>query len=325
MVSQASFAGCDENGLPIQTSTVPVSSGTILFEATDTLLNPPSQQLFLFNAATHVQTDFTATWRLATPSNPHVSPDGKYVVFFAVLHNRTDIFMWKVGSASYVNLTGHMTNLRYEDPSFTFDGQALMAKQLSNIVEYSLDFKNPNVPKISGTTVFTTDGVRNTPTEASGPWMSPDGRYVFFWRGTSAYPPVSVRSIYVPSGVESAFAPNVSNFTDFPVVRDYSVVFYVGHTTESGDADQIFLQAPNVTGTTPLQLPSNACHADNSDPAPLNDDDILFSNDFGGNGYVGYIGAISQASVWALSQIGLGISTSNIRGMTYTPYSLAPP
>ena len=319
-------AGCDASGLPLQSSAVPLTTGSILFQATDSSLSTQTSEIFLFNIATKIQTDISKGWGLSSLRNPHVSPNGNYVVFDAVnaANTRTDIYIWKVGASSFVSLTGSMTNLRYEDPVFTFDGQSLMVKRSFNIVEFPISFANPNAPALGTAKVFTTNGTGNNQYEASGPWMSPDNRYVFFWRGSTTYPPVAVKQIYVPTGAETVFAPGVPNLTYFPVVRDYTTVFYVGHTSQQGNYDQIFLQAPNITGTTPLQLSLNACNSDNSDPAPVNDDYILFSNDSGGAGYRPYLGAIASASVWSLAGIGLGKNASAIVALTYTPYSLAP-
>jgi hypothetical protein len=55
-----------------------------------------------------------------------------------------------------------MINLRYEDPTFTFNYAARMAKQLSNIVEFQINLTKPAAPRIQKVKVFTTDRVRRT-------------------------------------------------------------------------------------------------------------------------------------------------------------------
>jgi Tol biopolymer transport system component len=197
----------------------------------------------------------------------------------------------------------------------------LVAKKDFNIVSYALDFSIPSTPRIESMTVYTTDGVAGTSSEASGPSMSPDSHYLVFWRGFGSNE--AVHYLALPQNTEYAFVPTLA-LSYYPVVRDYSAEFVTGHATAgAGIVDQIYLMVPNIKKAIPTLLPFNDCNSDNSDVGPVDDDYVLFSND-SKNGYHAYLGAIASAKAWDLGAIGLGVGASNILGMTYTRFDLTP-
>ena len=310
-------AAC-HNGVPLQSTTPPLEGGTILFEADD---GTNGEQFFSFNTVGRKQTEISLNRGLTLPGNPHVSPNGQYVVFAAQTNNRTDVFIWRVGAAQPVNLTGSASNLCYEDPSFTANGLNLVAKQNYNIVGYALSFSDPATPTIKSTTVYATNGVGGTSTEASDPSISPDNRYIYFWRGVGTSE--NVHYLFLPGKTEINDIPSLA-LSYFPVVRDFTSQFIVGHATAAADApDQIYLMVPNIKNQVPTLLPFKDCNSDNSDPGSVDDDHVLYSNDSSGS-YRGTLGAIAAAQAWDLSTIGLGAGTTNVRALTYTRFALTP-
>ena len=310
------------SGPPLQTSAVPSLPGRAVFQGVD---SGGKGQLYLFDFATLTQQEISLNWGLTNPINAQFSPDGHFLVFAA--HNAAgtveDVYVWPVGAAAPQNLTkgGASGAARSEDPKWRFDEKAIVFKQDGNIKVMSVT--------ISGTTVtpgaltsLTTNGVNGTATEASAPFFTPDAKYVYFTRNSGASETVHVLTTALGQSSDQQFNAN-ANYAYYPTVRDYTAILYTGWTTATGRADQILLQSPLLTGTAVLPLPFNDCNSDNSDPAPVDTDYVLYSNDSAAvsptGGWRPVLATYAAAKAWNLSRIGLGAGvTGNLLGLNYT-------
>ena len=316
--SSVSVATACVSGPPLQSTAVPALPGRVAFQGVDPTLGT---QLYLFDFVSKAQTMFSRSWGLQSPLNPIFSPDGKFIVFSAVNAAGTvrDVYVWPVGAASPQNLTrgGASGAAKSEDPKWRFDQQALVFKQDGNIKVMTLAISGQTVTP-TGTTALTTNGVNGTPTEASQPSFTPDAKYVYSTRNSGAAQTVHVLTVALGQSSETLFNAN-NNYAYFPAVRDYSAIVYTGWTTGTTlHADQILLQSPLLTGTSVLSLPLNDCTSDNSDPAPVDTDYLLYSNDHT-SGYRPFLGTYGAAKAWDLSRIGLGTGVNSpILGMNYT-------
>jgi Tol biopolymer transport system component len=149
-----------EKSFALQKSAPPLPSGTVVFQAG----SGNTAELYLFDTISHKQTNLTKTWPLIyTPVNGHISADGQNVVFTAVscpgmtkrdysctqqTSARTDIYLWHAGSSALIGLTTGLPNSRYEDVIFTPDDSGVLLKQNGQIASYSMDYTNPNAPKL---------------------------------------------------------------------------------------------------------------------------------------------------------------------------------
>jgi Tol biopolymer transport system component len=316
------LAACS-SGLPLQTSAVPTLPGRVVFQGTN---SSGVTQLYTFDFATSAQTQISvSSWGLTTPINAVFSPDGHYIAFTAISGSRRDNYIWKIGASAPVNLTGSMISAtKSEDPKWSSDGKKLVIKQDSNIKLITLSYDTSGNPSVGSIASITTSGVAGTATEASQPYLSVDSKYVYFVRG--AYPTTeTVNVINIATGTESVFSiNNGTNYAYYPIVRDYTTTFYTGWTSASGHADQLFVMAPALIGsTTALQPAFNDCSWDNSDSAGVDSDYILFSSDSTAvsstHVYRPVLAKLAGAQVWNLSRVGLGSGiTGNILGMSYT-------
>jgi len=320
LVLAASLSGASActNGPPLQSTAVPALPGRVAFQGVDPTLGT---QLYLFDFVSKAQTEISRSWGLKSPLNPQFTPDGKFIVFSAVNSAGTvrDVYVWPVGAAAPQNLTrgGASGAAKSEDPKWRGDQQAIVFKQDGNIKVMTVAISGQTVSS-TGLTALTTNGVNGTATEASQPYYTPDGKYVYFTRNSGAAQTLHVLTVALGQASELPFNTN-NNYAYYPAVRDFSTVVYTGWTTGTTlHADQILLQAPLLTGASVISLLVNDCTSDNSDPAPVDTDYLIYSNDRTA-GYRPYLGSYSAAQAWDLSRIGLGAGVNSpILGMNYT-------
>jgi Tol biopolymer transport system component len=324
VLSQAPAGAACSSALPLKTTAVPTLPGRIVFQGSDASGN--NTQLYTFDFASAQQTQISVTaWTVATPINAVFSPNGKYIAFTAIRNSRRDDYIWQIGTSMPVNLTAAMTSAtKSEDPKWSPDGQKLVIKQDANIKVLTLSFNASGVPSVASVAALTTNGVTGSATEASQPYYSADGKYVYLVRG--AYPTTeTVNVITLATGAETVFSVNNgTNYAYYPIVRDLTTVFYTGWTSSTAHADQILVMAPALLGATSYQQPAfNDCSWDNSDSASVDSDYLLFSSDSSTisstHVYRPVIATLAGAHVWDLSRVGVGAGIAGgILGLSYT-------
>jgi Tol biopolymer transport system component len=319
-----------EKSFALQKSAPPLPSGTVVFQAG----SGNTAELYLFDTISHKQTNLTKTWPLIyTPVNGHISADGQNVVFTAVscpgmtkrdysctqqTSARTDIYLWHAGSSALIGLTTGLPNSRYEDVIFTPDDSGVLLKQNGQIASYSMDYTNPNAPKLGAARTLPS----LPPGEASGPYPTYDNLGFYFWIGSD-----DVEDVYYADyagGWSEANVPG-TNLTYFPVASSTGAAFLVahdGHVAANGNpVDQIYMEAPGGTAFETIAV--NMCSADNSDPAPIGATSVLFSNDNTGN-YLPFLADLSTGDIWSLAKIGVGRGVVSVLGMSFTSTRLTP-
>ena len=311
-------AACS-NGLPLQSTAVPVLPGRAVYQGSDASGNT---QLYTFDFSNNTQTQISvAYWNVTAPINAQFSPDGQRIVFTAVSNNRRDVYLWKIGASAPANLTVAMTGAtKSEDPKWSADGKKIVFKQDGNIKLMAIVFDASGNPSVQSTTSITTNGANGTSTEAWAPFLSPDNKYVYFTRNIGAASTVHV--VALATGVDTLFSAN-ANYAYYPVVRDFTTILYAGWTPATGRNDQILLQAPSLNGAVVQQPALNDCGADNSDAAAVDSDYIFYSSDSASispaHVYRPLLGSLANAQVWDLGRLGLGSGiTGQILGMNYT-------
>jgi Tol biopolymer transport system component len=312
-------AACS-TGLPLQSSAVPALPGRAVYQGSDGL--GANTQLYLFDFSTNTQTQISvASWNVTTPINAQFSPDGERIVFTAVSNNRRDVYVWKIGASAPANLTVAMAGAtKSEDPKWSADGKQIVFKQDGNIKLMTIAFDASGNPSVQSVTSITTNGANGAATEAWAPFLSPDNKYVYFTRNIGSASQVNV--IALATGAETLFSAN-GNYAYYPSVRDFTTIFYAGWTQATGRNDQILVQAPSLNGALVEQPALNDCSADNSDPAAVDSDYIVYSSDSGSissaHVYRPVLGALASAQVWDLGRLGLGSGIAGqILGISYS-------
>jgi Tol biopolymer transport system component len=323
LTSASCHALACSNGPPLQSSAAPTLPGRAVYQGYTA--DGSSTQLYLFDFATKVQTQISQpSWNVTNPLNPQFSPNGKFITFTAIQNGHKDVFVWPIGGGAPQNLTngGASGSSASEDPKWGPDMASIVFKQDGNIRVLAISISAVNAVTVSSTNALTTDGVLGAPSEASAPFYSAEGRYIYFVRGTGAVEAVHVIAVAAGENSETTFSANGS-YAYYPAVRDYTTIIYTGWTSATGRADQIMAQAPLISGTSVYQLPFNDCWSDNSDPAPVDTDYILYSNDSNslsaGHFWRPVLGAYATAATWDLSRIGLGVGIAgHVLGINYT-------
>lgn len=326
----ASAQATCSNGLPLQSTATPSLPGRVVFQAKDAGGN---MQIYLYDFASGQQTNLSTSWTISSYTNPVFSPNGKYIAFTAIPANNCchDVYVFQLGASAPIDVTNKGSSYRSEDPKWAPNGQQLVIKQNANIVLLPLSFNASGVPSASGTTTaFTTDGVINTTTESSQPFFSADGKYVYYARGLCSagfmnYSTCSSAKVYkinASAGSAKTIYSVNGHYAYYPVVRDFTAVFYTGWINSSLPGnDQILVQSDALLGTsTYLDGGFNDCTSQNSDAAAVDSDYILFSSTSPlvtstGN-YRPVLANINTNLVWALPNVGAGATA--VLGLNYT-------
>lgn len=269
-------------------------------------------------------------WGLTTdlndlPLNPVFSPDGSAILFSAVQYiageYQRHIFYWRIGSPAPVNLTAPLGNLRHEDPKFSPQGNTIVWKEFYNIVTAGLKFNSRGVPALSGSPKhITNNGAKGTFTEASGPSFSRTGKYIYYWTGSGSAFPIHIHKydVATKTAVPLPFPQAAKIAYYYPVDPDLYDLLYVSWPSAANPSDKIYLSS----GITGLSSAWNAadCSADNSDPAPVDEDYFIYSRDHNtdSSSYELYLGQLSTDYSWSVSSLGLNNSAGDALGANYT-------
>jgi Tol biopolymer transport system component len=283
-----------------------------------------SSNLFLKDFRLNTLTQLNqAFWNIEDPLNAHFSPNGRYITFMGKQNYRWNIFIWKVGSIlAPVNLSKHTQERdgRSEDPKFSSDGNYIVYKKNNDIAMIHLNFTNPQVPGRDAFWKITNNGYI---TEESMPYLSSDGKSVFYSQGvgqTSNIYRVDFKTIYNRLSLDRAslVAGRLGVAEYYPVVQNESL-FFVGWKNSVSRNDQIYLlSTSSYNQPQPVELGLNYCNANNSDPMSVDKSHIIFSSTHEDRFYNLYIGNIYTGKVWSLEQFGVNREFKHQLGATYT-------
>lgn len=252
-------------------------------------------------------------WNIVDPMNAQFSPDGLSLIFMGQQNGQWHVFAWTIGAMSApLNLTvAHGGN--NEDPKFTFDGQRIVIKHDGMLEIGTLTFDKE---KIDGVSEWQPIAASNHRGEASMPSLSPSGKYLFYAAG-SRYS--SINRINLQTGEDQLLTRAPSGAHDYyPVVRDFTTVFFTRGVAGSGN-DQIMRILPGVEVGGATTLPLNDCSSNNSDPAPADEDFLIFSSGRYDPPYGLMIGEIIGGKVWRMPRETVNIADGLQKlGATYT-------
>jgi hypothetical protein len=333
--------GCT-SGVSTLAGLPPGLNGLLAFEATDSSGNP---HLFGYDFLKPGRFSIDSGWQLHSALNPDISRDANWVAFTGAPNACTDgnggyyplIYIYKFGStAAPIPLFACDHSSRWEDVRFSADmGSVVYKHRYGPYPNYTYALETLAVTLNANGTV--SKGARTTlvadAKEWSAPSLSPTGKYVYYFEGAGASEMVVYQRAVgaTASSAETAMTPD-NNVVDawFPVVRDLSTVFYARHTM-SATRDQLYYQLPALAGLgAEYAFAFSDCNWDNSDPAPADEDYLVFSKDSVGGSYGLFIGQLGTKNVWSLAtqlQPGAPAATiSSLRGASYRarPNSLAP-
>jgi hypothetical protein len=330
-------ADCRNNIVPIRSGApLPAGRGSVIYEALPTPTTPTTDyDIYVFDLQSKRQLDLTARWPfLIASKNPHASPTATEIVFTAqtyaslpapgcnysgVTEGRTDIFLARMGAVpKLLNLTCALSNDRYQDAIYTPNGKGLYVKVGGNvaptqIVQYALVDDGSLRPSLK---VIRT--LRTIPyQEVSAPYPSAYSQMLFYFTGTLRNE--AAQALNLQTMQSTSMIPASACYSSFPVagLSGQSVFVTAGLIDKNGNCpgyDQIFLGRPGGSFT---ELPFNGCTISNSDPSPVDVGHTLFSSTLTGD-YRAYLGDNNVGTVWALTPIGLGAGTTDLRAMSYT-------
>ncbi|MGH6872306.1 MAG: TolB family protein [Rhizomicrobium sp.] len=317
------------------TSTDPAPSltGRVVYQEDDSGL----LYMYDFKARAFIPID-QKSWGLTVARNPVFSPDGKAIVFTAVRgtgrNAKRQVFYWLIGAAQPANLTDGKT-VPNEDPHFSQRGDTIVWKQNFGIATADLviDPANPSMPhianfkKLINGTPSGMNGEPSTPPEASGPVFSPSGRYIYYFINARAYARV-MRFDTLTGTSESPFAfPQVDGtHYYYPVDPDSYAFLYVSWPDPATMHDKIYVYS-NLNQTSYLWNGTD-CVAENADPAPVDENYIIFSRKAAGDRFKLYVGQLidpsqplsataTPARIWNLP-FGLNGTKGDMIGANYT-------
>lgn len=261
---------------------------------------------------------------LSSVSNPVFTPDGTAIAFTASPSSgRTDIFYWLIGTPAPINLTAALSSNDNEDVRFSTDGTLMVWKQNYGISVVGFTFDATGQPVLFDIN-HVVSGTQSTTSEASGPYFSPDDNYIYYFTGSKLHGPQRIQRYSFSSNSSAlAFAQRSTINYYFPTDRDLYELLYVSKTDANPDVDKIYsYPSVSLSSTTDAGLIWNGsdCTADNSDPAPVNEDFFIFSRDHNtdNTGYDLYIGQISTGFAWSLSPINANIASGEMLGANFT-------
>ena len=322
---------CSSTPAPRSTATRPALIGRMVYQSSTALY------LTDFAAATTTQISFSTssgpTPVLSAPSNANFSPDGRWIVFYAQWtpsggSARTDVFISRPDGSHLVDLTVDQDPTQpEEDPRFAQDGATVFYKRIYFPVagtSAAIMKMTVSLPPVgsgsdpsrvgSPTQVLAMDGV-----QYSKPSPSPTGKYVYYFSGTT--PNEGVYQLNVATGASVAIAAVAGVQSYYPAPRDLTTTFYVSWANATNHADQIYANAPGIKAAA-TQLSLNDANKDDSDPAKVDEDYIIFSSDrCNGDGvghYKLFVGQPGTTKYWTLDLDHIEDPVDNLLGADFT-------
>lgn len=296
----AQAGSCTTNLTPQPASTRPALTGQMAFQA---LLNGQDHIFyydFMNPAQGRVQLD--APFYMTVALNPNFSPDGKWLVFTGATSacgSSQTIYAYNLAKKVLSTLIPCDTNSR-QDVRFWPDQSKVVFKLLTSPTAHNIAYAPITLNATTGVaSISTVCMVTNDTTEHSAPSVSPTGKYIYYYNGTATAANI-YRSPYSATCGAITTPQQVTAAGDsayYPVARDLSTLLYTRHTAATGAYDQVFVIQPDLFGATETQLNLNTCNTDNSDPASVDENDILFSQD----GTAGiFLGNLLNSNIWSL-------------------------
>ncbi|HEY1629676.1 MAG TPA: hypothetical protein VGF56_00065 [Rhizomicrobium sp.] len=290
-----------------------------------------ASDIYLYDLASRQLTDIpTASWGLRLPLNPVFSKDGKGVLFSAIRtasggQELRDLFYWTIGSAGpATNLTesgdGDVRRQRNEDPKFSQKGEKIVWKQQGGIAV--ADFATlGGVPTLSNVQHLL-NGTLGDSTEKSGPVFSPTEKYIYYFGASGTAERIWRYNFITKDKSTVVKMPTKSGLTAYyPVDPDIYDLIYVSKLDASHPQDKIYVLS--LMTSRSYIWNGTDCDADNSDPAPIDEDYFLYSRSPGTSStdYRLFVGQLNGGQAWDLSSLGLALfdgSDGDLKGADYT-------
>ncbi|WP_394751908.1 TolB family protein [Crenothrix sp.] len=273
---------------------------------------------FRFNTLTQINQPF---WNIEDPMNAHFSPNGRYLTFMGKQNSRWNIFIWKTDSQfAPINLSHHTDSSggTSEDPKFSADGNYIVYKNNGDVALMHMNYNDAANPFVNNLWRLTQDGYLS---EESMPYLSSDGKSVFYSRGARENSDLYRIDFTIQSGQLFVENPRLmagrSGLAEYyPIVQNKSL-YFVGWKNATARRDQVYSMSTDVY-SQPSELNLNDCNADNSDPMSVDAANLFFSSTRGSNFYNLFMGNISTGKVWSLNKFGVNQMQKNQLGATYS-------
>lgn len=270
---------------------------------------------------------------LVDAHNPSLSKDGRWIVFMARPAENTPMRIWawnpSLSAPTDLTLLSHgNTNLYDEDPKFSPDNTHIIFKRNGSIFVMAVTGLDGNISvkdvhRLVG-------GKRGMHSEASGPVLSVDNGFAYFFRHPEGQDKRLERlTLDNFETVEDMPYRNASGTESYyPALRQNGVVYFARHVADAGNGDpgpdSIYFMRPNRKMKSAALAPDNLCNAvegdvENADPAPIGSDLLAFSSTFGTGQYSLYVGN-GQGEVWDFSGTQIPAVSGALQGASYAPY-----
>ena len=311
-ILKVGLSQCVDNPNTQPEATIPALAGRLVYHAYANYGDGSSiLYLYDFQSKTLQQLN-TPSWNIIDSMNAQFSPDGKDIVFMGMQGNQWHVFIWQLASKTPpTNLTAAMGASRSEDPKFSSDGKHIIFKQDGDIKIIDLLYSSTEITVTAVTNLTNNAGT----VENSMPYLSPNGKYVAFTKGSGSWIR-TYRMSLLTMKTELFDTSNVAAY--YQIISELSTYFYVRRSSSQSQIDQIYVKFPTLSNI-PLQLPLNDCLSDNSDPASIDENLLIFSSRYQSTMYNLFLGDVKTGARWSLDQFGVNSDTTrNKLGASYT-------
>lgn len=305
--------------------TSPITTGHLAFQG---VRNTGGSFVYVYDFTTRTFADTTHWRRVVEAHNPSLSHDGKWIVFYApIAHGLPSrVWAWRASLKEPIDLTtmsGGDTSVYNEDPKFAPDDKHIVFKEDGAIALMTVTELNKNIAVSAPTTIVT--GMRGYPTEASGPVLTFNNKYGYFYRDIKPNEHIErvALSGFTP-GADLSYGNPSATESYYPAVQKDGTLYFVRHTvTNDPDnpygPDMIYTVTPHTNFGAAAPVATNLCSSDNSDPAPDNAGHLIFSSKFAGR-YQLYVGDVGDTSVWNFSdRPEINKTAGALQGASYAP------
>jgi len=212
-----------------------------------------------------------------------------------------NIFAFRVSGGPLNALYPCDTNAR-EDARFTPDGAGVVFKYGTSKTSHNAAIVPVTLNADGTVTVGALTMLTSGPVEVSAPSLSPTGKYLYYFKNSGMAS--SIYRLTVGTGAEIMMT-QANNGAYYPVAMDLTTLLYVRHTRATRLNDQVFYLQPSISGNAEIQMNLNDCDVNNSDPAPLDEDYIVFSRppSIASGNYTLFVGAFGSPTIWSLAPL----------------------